>query len=66
MAARSSRVVSDDTAYLAHEISDSTVTTDDGSSPDGSSPDGSSPDGSSTDGGFSYGGGNGYNKFTIN
>jgi len=36
-----SRVVGDDaSAILAHEISDSTMTTDDGSSPDGSSSDG--------------------------
>jgi hypothetical protein len=52
--ARSSRVVSDEQASLAHEISDSTVTTDDGQSQDGQSQDGQSQDGSFN------------NKFTIN
>jgi hypothetical protein len=50
--ARSGRVVGDESADLAHEIRDSTLTTDDGSSTDGSS----------TDGGFADPG----SKFIIN
>jgi hypothetical protein len=62
--ARSSRVVSDEQASLAHEISDSTVTTDDGQSQDGQSQDGQSQDGQSQDGQSQDGSFN--NKFTIN